>query len=382
MATADTLPNDPSGPIDASAREATLNDAATSRVPGTGISSSGADGEPYNATAAVATTALASGEGDEDTVGAPQMTLDEDGNIVINQSSLVEAPSDTGLRRSRRISGRKRTSSSDSDVEAERARADLDSMTVGQIISTMRTRGRAAPSPSSVARRQERKRRRAAEGEQGDTPMPATAVVVPVSEEAEEEDEAVLAPQMTLDEDGNIVVDQASLVVTARGGGGDARRSARVTMVENVARGAHITSGSFMRREKGTKWEHKDTESFYAALSVFGTDFSLMMRVFPERSRRQLKLKFKREEREHPLRIDAAMRRRPALDTGGAGAADRAAAVEQLLRPVESTSGADGADGNSSGDELRNEVASAMVEEQSSGSVSVQVERPVDIQSV
>lgn len=40
-----------------------------------------------------------------------------------------------------------------------------------------------------------------------------------------------------------------------------------------------------------------DTANFYRALSLVGADFSLMEQIFPNRSRRELKQKFKREEK-------------------------------------------------------------------------------------
>lgn len=188
--------------------------------------------------------------------------------------------------------------------EEEAPVEDLGSMTVGQIISVMRTRGHAAPSPSSIARREERKRRRMGVTEIASPPQ----VDETTSISADVDDDAVVAPQVRLDEDGNIVVDQASLVVTAAALG-DSQRSGRVTTVENVAQGKHITAGSFAKREKGSKWSVDDTNRFFQAIRIFGTDFSTMQHWFHGRSRRQLKLKFKREERDHPDRVDAAMRR-------------------------------------------------------------------------
>ena len=40
-----------------------------------------------------------------------------------------------------------------------------------------------------------------------------------------------------------------------------------------------------------------DTANFYRALSLVGADFSLMEQIFPNRTRRELKQKFKREEK-------------------------------------------------------------------------------------
>lgn len=46
---------------------------------------------------------------------------------------------------------------------------------------------------------------------------------------------------------------------------------------------------------------------FYRCLQVIGTDFSLMNSLFPNRSRRDLKLKFKKEEKANGFLINKAI---------------------------------------------------------------------------
>lgn len=55
--------------------------------------------------------------------------------------------------------------------------------------------------------------------------------------------------------------------------------------------------GKWNKRNKQADWSSKKTVKFYKALSVFGTDFSLMQGVFKKHSLRDLRLKFKKEER-------------------------------------------------------------------------------------
>ncbi|XP_022807146.1 transcription factor TFIIIB component B''-like [Stylophora pistillata] len=50
------------------------------------------------------------------------------------------------------------------------------------------------------------------------------------------------------------------------------------------------------------------------ALSQVGTDFSLMTPLFPNRTRRELKAKFKREEKQHRTLIEKALRVRNPID--------------------------------------------------------------------
>lgn len=115
----------------------------------------------------------------------------------------------------------------------------------------------------------------------------------------------VVAPQVTIDENGNIVIDQASLFVDANTAPDDSDQI--VNTVEHHPLGNPISSASFAKREKSIKWTNAETERFYQALRTFGTDFTLMLSQFPKRSRRQLKYKFKREEREHSTRIEEAL---------------------------------------------------------------------------
>ena len=57
-------------------------------------------------------------------------------------------------------------------------------------------------------------------------------------------------------------------------------------------------NNGFYSRQKRTKdWSSDETIKFYRCLHTVGTDFSLMLTLFPNRSRRDLKLKFKKEEK-------------------------------------------------------------------------------------
>ena len=61
-------------------------------------------------------------------------------------------------------------------------------------------------------------------------------------------------------------------------------------------------------KEKSKKWSPEETEKFYKALQIFGTDFSILMKLLPGRSRKQIKNKFNKEERVNPERIDATLK--------------------------------------------------------------------------
>lgn len=125
------------------------------------------------------------------------------------------------------------------------------------------------------------------------------------SGEADEISEDFVAPQVTLDEDGNIIIDQSSLVVSANAVQGEDGHE--INTVEIPSSEANITSASFSKRDTAIKWTSSETGKFYEALRTFGTDFTLMQRLFPSRSRRMLKAKFKREERDNLQRVEQAL---------------------------------------------------------------------------
>ena len=69
-----------------------------------------------------------------------------------------------------------------------------------------------------------------------------------------------------------------------------------------------VNSASFAKRVQGPgNWTDEETEKFYRLLSMFGTDFETISNLFPGKNRRAIKLKFNKEERLRPNRINAAM---------------------------------------------------------------------------
>lgn len=60
-------------------------------------------------------------------------------------------------------------------------------------------------------------------------------------------------------------------------------------------------------RSKADAWTEEETDRFYDALRMFGTDFFIISKMFQPRSRKQIKLKFVREERLEPDRVNAAL---------------------------------------------------------------------------
>ncbi|KAI1128076.1 hypothetical protein F5Y10DRAFT_241507 [Nemania abortiva] len=103
--------------------------------------------------------------------------------------------------------------------------------------------------------------------------------------------------------DGQIVVHAASLVVD--------RHNQDMSNLEEVEENDFtnlVNSSSFAKRVQAPgNWTDEDTEKFYRLLRMFGTDFETISRLFPGKNRRAIKLKFNKEERLRPNRINAAM---------------------------------------------------------------------------
>lgn len=118
------------------------------------------------------------------------------------------------------------------------------------------------------------------------------------------------APQMRI-VNGQIVLDDESLHIDRRER--DAVDESVMEVVEEHQNSRLVNSQTWSKREKVEKWDAVSTERFYEALSMFGTDFEIISRMFAGRSRRQLRNKFNNEERRDPTRITAALRTRVAV---------------------------------------------------------------------
>lgn len=126
--------------------------------------------------------------------------------------------------------------------------------------------------------------------------------------DADETDGAAVAPRVKLAADGSIILDEESLLIP---------KSPEKTLEnsEIVYEDADaVTFSGYLKHRKVERWSLEETQKFYMALSQVGTDFSLMTPLFPNRTRRELKAKFKREEKQHRTLIEKALRVRNPID--------------------------------------------------------------------
>ncbi|XP_031716206.1 transcription factor TFIIIB component B'' homolog isoform X2 [Anarrhichthys ocellatus] len=130
-------------------------------------------------------------------------------------------------------------------------------------------------------------------------------------EEEEEDDDGTLVPQVKVAEDGSLIIDEESLTVEVLRAKGPNPANDRDPIFE---RGSTTTYSSFRKGTYTKPWSSEETDMFFLAVSMVGTDFSMICQLFPLRARSEIKNKFKKEERENSWRVDKAFRERRKLD--------------------------------------------------------------------
>jgi len=116
------------------------------------------------------------------------------------------------------------------------------------------------------------------------------------------------AMQVMIGSDGRIIVDATTQVIP------QAQEADTVHRTEVEGGSRHITSASYGKRLRTEKWRVEEVELLYEAISMCGTDFSMVEVFFPTRTRRHVKARFKKEEKENPTRVEAALRNRRPID--------------------------------------------------------------------
>lgn len=105
--------------------------------------------------------------------------------------------------------------------------------------------------------------------------------------------------------DGQLVMDDTTAVLDRHQKGQDAMGNVKTVEENEFSR--LTNNGTFGKREKAIQWDYAATELFYHGLRQFGTDFESIAKMLRPRNRRQIKLKFTKEERNYPDRINKAL---------------------------------------------------------------------------
>ncbi|PVH37224.1 hypothetical protein PAHAL_6G274100 [Panicum hallii] len=64
---------------------------------------------------------------------------------------------------------------------------------------------------------------------------------------------------------------------------------------------------SYMNKQTRGKWSKSDTDVFYQGLQQFGSDFAMIQQLLPDKTRQQVRAKFKTEEKKNPLLVHDAI---------------------------------------------------------------------------
>ncbi|XP_031846990.1 transcription factor TFIIIB component B'' homolog Bdp1 isoform X2 [Nomia melanderi] len=126
-------------------------------------------------------------------------------------------------------------------------------------------------------------------------------------EEEEEENEddpssAMPVPQVKVGPDGQLIIDEQSLVIEQTNTKKNREMLSKEAIIDDDTGG-----GFYKKRHKSKEWPKWETLKFYKALNTVGTDFLLMQSLFPNRTRQEIKMKYKKEERMNRNLVEKAL---------------------------------------------------------------------------
>lgn len=129
-------------------------------------------------------------------------------------------------------------------------------------------------------------------------------------------EEHSLVPKVKMGPEGKLILDESSTIINRK----NLIKEQEAIVEDNEDIISRTNYDSFRRRPSNTtqtKWSLDDTKKFYHALTILGTDFSMMESLLFSglRSRTELHKKFKREERVNKLKIDIALSNRISLNS-------------------------------------------------------------------
>ncbi|KAI4467694.1 rna polymerase iii transcription initiation factor b [Holotrichia oblita] len=149
-----------------------------------------------------------------------------------------------------------------------------------------------------------RKRKSTSSSDVSDTRSKPEEEKVDDPQPASESDNELPAPQIKVGPNGEIIVDEKSLIIENT----ETKKGRQALQMSEVVDGDDDMSYGIYKRIKRTKeWTKEETLRFYRALNTIGTDFTMMCELFPNRTRRELKMKFKKEERLNQSLINKAV---------------------------------------------------------------------------
>lgn len=106
---------------------------------------------------------------------------------------------------------------------------------------------------------------------------------------------------------GQIQIDEDSLQIDRHAGAAAEREAEQLEAIDETDLNRKVNSFSWLNRDKSGSWNELLTERFYEGLRMFGTDFEMISKMFPGRTRHKIKLKFVKEEKINHDKIKATL---------------------------------------------------------------------------
>ncbi|KAL2036964.1 hypothetical protein N7G274_010249 [Stereocaulon virgatum] len=107
--------------------------------------------------------------------------------------------------------------------------------------------------------------------------------------------------------DGQIRIDEDSLQIDRHAAAAVERAHNQLEAVDETNLTRKVNSATWLKRDKSGGWNALLTERFYDGLRMFGTDFEMISKMFPGRTRHKIKLKFVKEEKVNYDKIRATL---------------------------------------------------------------------------
>ena len=106
---------------------------------------------------------------------------------------------------------------------------------------------------------------------------------------------------------GQIQIDETSLEIDRHAAAALERNAEQLDAIDETDMTRKVNSATWLKRDKSGGWNEMLTERFYDGLRMFGTDFEMISKMFPGKTRHKIKLKFCKEEKVNGERIKATL---------------------------------------------------------------------------
>ena len=147
-----------------------------------------------------------------------------------------------------------------------------------------------------------------AEPEVQATPLESTEVREErMARQREQEDSVAHNVPNTIIVNGQIQIDETSLEIDRHAAAALERNAEQLDAIDETDMTRKVNSATWLKRDKSGGWNEMLTERFYDGLRMFGTDFEMISKMFPGKTRHKIKLKFCKEEKVNGERIKATL---------------------------------------------------------------------------